>query len=347
MEATPATDLALAAAQLSNGNLLGAMRDKDTHRLKVIAWDIDYTGGVSRLDAALGDVIDQVAVTRIPGHLAATACTQAGQKLGIAVWDCILKTGTTTYTVKRLGDNGQEEPVRAARVAAACWAKGLVTAIQDPDTNHLKLIAWHVASDFTVVKKAVVTAQIEVDRIAIVNVSESNDDPRNRFATAVRKTDGSMQVNVWDVAADASSIRLRDVDAPPSPANIKDVAITSMGALYASDLKLSTGQIATAAIRNIDNKYRLTSWTVSSNGKLSRTVDVTSAEVKRVTLDFLHTINLQRDFSSTPLYEIFSAVEFTDGKLGLLKWSAFVDPIVSTAQVMVSAASARHGAMQR
>ena len=328
-DGTTIAGLAAAGVQLSNGNLAGAFRDKDSGKLKVVVWDVSYNAAITRLAHQVSGPVQQVSIARGPQGKAVTAVTNSSHEVEIAVWDCVTVSGPAGYDVRKLGDNSAAAAVKAAGVAVAGWNKGVVTAIQDLDTGHLKLIAWEIRNDFTVVKKSEVGAIIQVDRVAIVN---TGDPARNRLATAARKTDMTLQVNIWDLEPDASAFHLRDVDSPPNPAHVKELALTSMGALYWANQKLSSGQIATAAIRNTDNKYRLTSWTVSGNGKLSRSADQTYQEVKQVSLDYLQTVSRQGDFASTPMYEMISAVVTADDKLQLFCWSAFIDTVLNVAQ---------------
>ena len=332
-EGTTVSDLAASAVQLSNGNLAGAFQDKDSGKLKVVVWDVSYNSAITRLADQVSGIAGQVSIARGPQGKAVTAVTNANHELDIAVWDCVTASGPAQYDVRKLGDNSAAAAIKAARVAIAGWSNGVVTAIQDFDTGHLKLIAWEIKNDSTVVKKSEVAALIQVDRLALVN---TGDPSRNRLATAARKSDLTLQVNIWDLEADGSAFHLRDVDSPPDPAHVKDLALTSMGALYRADQKLSSGQIATAAIRNTDNKYRLTSWTVSGNGKLSRTADLTNLEVKQVSLDYLQTVSRQGDFASTPMYEMVSAVVTADDKLQLLCWSAFIDTVISLSRTFTA-----------
>jgi len=325
-EGSTISGLASAAVQLSNGNLAGAFQDKDTGKLKVVVWDVSYNSSITRLADQVSSQVRQVSIARGPQGKAVTAVTNANHEVEIAVWDCVTVSGPAGYAVRKLGDNSAAAAIKAARVAVAGWNKGVVTAIQDFDTGHLKLVAWEIRNDFTVVKKSEVGAMIQVDRLAIVN---TDDASRNRLATAARKSDDlTLQVNIWDLETDGSAFHLRDVDAPPDPAHVKDLAIASMGALYWTDQKLSSGQIATASIRSADNKYRLTSWKISGNGKLSRSGDLTNLDVKKVSLDYLQTVSRKGNFASTPMYEIVSAVVTADDKLQLLCWSTYIDTVI-------------------
>ena len=333
-EGTTVSGLAASAVQLSNGNLAGAFQDKDTGKLKVVVWDVDYNGAIARLGDQVTDVARQSSIARGPQGKAVTASTNANQEVDIAVWDCVTVSTPAKYDVRRLGDNSSAAKIKAARVSVAGWSKGVVTAIQDSDTGHLRLIAWEIKNDWTVVKKSEVGALIQVDRVALVNTGDLSG---NRLATAARKNDDlTLQVNIWDLEADGSAFHLRDVDSPPDPAHVKELALASMGALYWTDQKISSGQIATAAIRNENNKYRLTSWTVSGNGKLSRTADLTNLEVKQLSLDYLQTVSRQGDFASTPMYEIISAVVTADDKLQLLCWSAFIDTVIPAVRTVTA-----------
>jgi hypothetical protein len=322
IEGTTISKLAVSAVQLNQGNLAGAFREKDTGNLKVVVWNVDYDGAITRLGDQVAGAAQQVSIGRDAHGKAVTAVVNAAGEVDIAVWDCVLKSGGG-FQVQKLGDNSAAPKIKATRVAVAAWGKGVVTAIQDRDNGHLKLIAWEIKGNWQVVKSSEVGTDIQVDRVAVTN---TDAPPRNRLATAVRKNDLTLHVHVWDLEADGSAFHLRDSDAPPDPAHIKDVAIASMGALYWTDQKIASGQIATAAIRNTDNKYRLTSWTISGNAKLSRTADITNLEVKQVSLDYLQTVNVPDKM--TPMYEMISAVVTADGKLQLLWWRAFIDTVI-------------------
>ena len=234
---TTVSDLAVCDVQLSNGNLAGAFSDKDTGKLKVVVWNVDYNGAVTRLAAQMADVAGQVSITRESQGKAVTAATNANHEVTVTMWDCVTKAGQAQqYDVKKIADNSAAAKVKANRVGVASWKKGVVTAIQDSDTGNLKLIAWEIKNDGTIVKTSEVGMNTQIDRLAICNTGDASG---NRLATAIRKSDLTMQVQIWDLENDGSAFHLRDTDAPPDPAHVKELSLTSIGALYWANQKIA------------------------------------------------------------------------------------------------------------
>lgn len=258
----------------------------------------------------------------------AVAAIGAGNDLQISIWDQVLPSGSQTYKLKRLGDNGTDT-VKATRVAMAPWSKGVVTAIQQHGSNHLQLIAWHVDDKGNVTKKGASHAtDAEIDQVAIVNTDLDRENIGNRLVTAVRESDKVLKVMVWDVAHDGTKFFRRDTDSPPAPAHVAHLALAPMGPLVEIDKALVAAQVATAAVRLQGGKLRLCLWNISKNGRLSRAYDKDFEVVKEVSMDFWG-IFTNTVGPPTPESTVVAAATMADNSLGLFSFGAYVNTIIS------------------
>jgi hypothetical protein len=324
----PATALATTAGGVG---LVAAVQDKDGGKLKAILWGVDYNDKLTWQDAARLDTASAFAITGIGSLIMrrlAVAAIGVGNDLQISVWDKVLPSGSQTYELKRLGDNGTDT-VKATRVAIAPWSKGVVTAIQQHGSNHLQLIAWHVDDKGNVTRKGASHAtDAEIDQVAIVNTDLDRENIGNRLVTAVRESDKVLKVMVWDVAYDGTKFFRRDTDSSPAPAHVADLALAPMGPLAEIDKTLVAAQVATAAVRLQGGKLRLCLWNISKNGRLSRAYDNDFAVVKEVSMDFWK-IGTNTVGPPTPESIVVAAAAMADNSLGLFQFRASVNTIIS------------------
>jgi len=324
----PATALATTAGSLG---LAAAVQDKDSGKLKAILWGVDYHDKITWQDAAVLDTASAFAITGMGSLIMrrlAVAAIGASNDLQISVWDQVLPSGSQTYKLKRLGDNGTDT-VKAAHVAIAPWSKGVVTAIQQHGSNHLQLIAWHVDDKGNVTRKGTSHAtDAEIDQVAIVNTDLDRENIGNRLVTAVRESDKLLKVVVWDVAHDGTKFFRRDTDSPPAPAHVADLALAPMGPLVLIDKALVAAQVATAAVRLQGGKLRLCLWNISNNGRLSRAYDNDFEAVKEVSMDFWK-IGTNTVGPPTPESIVVAAAAMADNSLVLFQFGASVNTIIS------------------
>jgi hypothetical protein len=326
------------------GYLVAAVKDKNSGELKVIYWQASAAPSLSInwLDALTvpgQGQIDQLAICAYQqaggSWKAVTASTDGNKSLSVTVWDGVWESGSS-FKVKQLGRNTNATANKATTVAIASWGGGVVTAVREPGTDKLKLIAWEITPNFEVLQKGTKTdpdPTATIDELKMVQV-RTPSAPYDTVATAARHLDKSLEVITWDVGDGGSTIKLLGRAQPPAPAFMQTFSIASPPAY---DLQLTgggeasfRGQIITAGIRHIDpGALRVTAWLLESGGGLQRILDVDLPAEKHVALDYLFTGTHQGDFGTFPMYEVSMGVRMPDGKLGFMVGALYDDGVVT------------------
>jgi hypothetical protein len=330
----------LLAATDCMGRVVTATTEKDTGKLKLTLWSVGQGHKAeiedefhSRDDLPKG--VKELAVASY-GESIVVAVRDAHTLLRVLAWHFVPPEEEQSPVgphvepgLHLIGDSFADPKHRERRiraVAVACCGPRFVTAVREDQTNNLRVIAWEATPDGKIEQTgaSVVGAGGPISDVSIVDVDDK------RLVTAVRMHDGELKLIVWDILQNGKLVNHRYEDAPPSPRAVDDVAVTTFGPDIMLNEELAPVQVATAAVRHVGGKLRVTTWDLSDQGLLRRMTDIDFDPVREVALTSLGegtwTTSVSRD--STPQYGLLAAVRDDHDELRLFGWRSAHDNVL-------------------
>lgn len=322
----------------AGGQFATAVRNSDG-QLNVIGWNRTTGGSLIREGTTAAGAASEIAITDGEGFV--TALRNGLGNLQLIAWSA---SSGSAANIKREGSvsAGAVSQVSATKLAGLGSLDGRVaTAVRNGEGN-LQVDVWdfHNASDQVTRRSTLVGGA--VSEVAVKTLRHGSSlNQATRFATAVRNSEGKLQIDIWDVDANGQLTRKGKASAS---------AVTSAAAKN----KIAIGRwddddIFTASI-NADGKLEITQWAVSESGLLTKgDLATTGGEVTEIAASGSATVmRLKNDDGTFKLINwriingqlvrhgenewdgkvtqvaatgsVLSATRMSDGTLRLVKW---------------------------
>ncbi len=286
------------------GNRIATAVRNAAGNLKVILWQVEYDGSVTRLGSEEGEPMERTRLaigslqrspeTKVTRARFVTAIRNKTGKLKLTVW-----TTREDGSIVRRG-SGKTGEIEDAEFALTTFGVDLVVTAVHDSLGRLKLISWRVKSDGTLSRLKDFTGE-KVDQISLASYDSFPTDT-GRLAAAVTTQNGNLQISAWSLDGDDGEFHL--LDTFNSPAGMKDVVAAT----------LSHRRIATAA-RDLQDQLVVHTWDFDASGHASLHSSAGGGEIS--TLD-MTTQNATR---------VVTAVCDASGQLALITWDAIDDVV--------------------
>lgn len=238
---------------LGDGRVLIAVRDGDGN-LVVKNWEITPNGTLKRVgDTAIqgqpAGAINCVAVGAISKGRVVTAVGDSNGKLKLIVWEILANGG-----IKRLSDSGlQGEAITLVNVVGGADGR-VYTAVRN-STGNLKLVSWQISSNGKSVTRIDDSGQAGggIDSLSSITfiAGELFAGFSDRVVTAICTKEGSLNLLVWQVAANGAFTRVEEFSEQIGKTNFVRIA----------PLPLSTHLYITA-VRDNMGRLKLNTWRI-------------------------------------------------------------------------------------
>jgi hypothetical protein len=136
------------AATKWDGGIVTAVQESSSDKFRVIYWNIDASGKPSQADskyALSGVSMSEVSMCATSPMGVVTAGRDQDNKLRLISWDYVpfSPAGPAPGVVRRAH---HQENLPIERVAICSFTGGVVTAVQEAQSNDLKIISWKVVN---------------------------------------------------------------------------------------------------------------------------------------------------------------------------------------------------------
>jgi hypothetical protein len=286
------------------GNRIATAVRNAAGNLKVILWQVEYDGSVTRLGSEEGEPMERTRLaigslqrspeTKVTRARFVTAIRNKTGKLKLTVW-----TTREDGSIVRRGSRKTGE-IEDAEFALTTFGVDLVVTAVHDSLGRLKLISWRVNSDGTLSRLKDFTGE-KVDQISLATYDSFPTDT-GRLATAVTTQNGKLEISAWSLDSDDGEFH--PLDTFNSRTGMKDVAAAT----------LSHRRIATAA-QDFQDQLVVQTWDFDASGHISLHSSAGAGEIS--TLD-MTTQNAAR---------VVTAVRDASGQLALITWDA-IDELV-------------------
>jgi hypothetical protein len=274
-------------------NLVTAGQDSRGN-LKVIIWEVDADGNVTRSGDASAGQISLVSATGMATRRFATAVQDGDSNLKVIVWDVdsdgnVIRRGAGSAGAIGLVSATAVKP----RSAADIMTDRLVTAVQD-SVGNLKVIVWDVDSDGNVTRRGAGSAGA-IGLVSTVTVKSrfSNHDLSSGLVTAVQDSVGNLKVIVWDVDSDGNVTRKGAESA------------SAIGLVSTANLVLRSKFVT--AVQDSRSNLKIIMWEVDRAGNVTRSGDISAGQISLIS-------------ASLVVINFATAVRDGDGNLKVIAW---------------------------
>lgn len=240
----------------SNKKVVVAMRRQSDDKLKVLVWNLDFSNGSPRFQAAgsrLEGVVSAVAVTGARNFLgAAVAVRTAEQTLKVIPY----RLSASDTTIIRGADYEAGEVSSIFDITAI--PRGVVAAMRDAD-GYLRVISLQTSPNGNISgnKEALVWSSGQVSDVKITTTPNA---AAGNVVTTVRDSVGELRLMSWTMGDDGSDIRRGSSVA----AGAATKASSSGGTVY-SYPGAAARDVLLTAMRDGDGNFRLIEWEVNLN----------------------------------------------------------------------------------
>lgn len=271
-----------------NTNAMTAIRD-ETGDLKVIAWQIETNGQITRKGSQSGGPVNDIAITRFPDETGAiTAVKTDNGNLKLIAWELM-----PDLNITRRGDIDAGNIKSADITTTNSVFKGVISATVDQD-NQLKVIAWQFnGQNKTFTRKGDNTAGAVSGAIQIARAPISGHD---LVVTAVKDKNNDLKLIVWQV--DATGKITRKGSATAGIFNLVDLTVGNNGYLITT---LGDGSGA----------LRMIAWQITPMGEIERAGAESAGEISKVASSYIY--RQGKEF-------LLAAVRDSDNKLKVICW---------------------------
>jgi WD40 repeat protein len=188
-----------------------------------------------------------------------------------------------------------------------------ITAVRD-GSDHLKIIAWKVASDGSKITRKGEAAAGSISDVAIGELTT------NLFVTVVR-TGGDLKLIAWHISDDANTITRKG---EATGGAVSRVTIVPTGP-NPRDSLLTPAQSLVTALEKGDGNLKVIAWQVSSDGStITRKGEASAGSVSEVSALWYGALEQTNTTNERNL--VATAVQ-TGGKLKIIAWSESLDVV--------------------
>ncbi|WP_334139908.1 hypothetical protein [Methanothrix soehngenii] len=259
----------------SNAYLIASATQDSNGYLKVIIWNVNDDGTITRISDASAGKITQVSLTKggnyysagkeVPGQFLVTAAQDSQRNLNVISWQ-VDENG-------RVVKKGQASAGKIGLVSATGLDDLVATATQDSNGN-LKVIVWGIDEYGVISRKGDSgSAGEKISQISEGQRGRKTDTGSRRLYTAVQDSNGNLKVIVWEI--DKNGVISRKGDSGSAAGKIGLVSTASI--LIPGDIE--NDYLATAT-QDSNGNLKVIVWEIDKNGVISRKGDSGSAAGK-------------------------------------------------------------------
>jgi hypothetical protein len=264
--------------------------------LKLISWQINTAGPVTRLGDSGGQAGSASSIDIARGNRYVVACRDGDGDLKLISW-----TLGATGQLTRAGDSGGQAGTASLIKIVALSDTLFVVACRDGDGD-LKLISWRLNSNGSLTRLGDSgNAAGSVSDISMLNFPGSQ-----RIVTSVRDGDGDLKLIVWDVSTAGAITRRGDSANQAGEAMLIRSAVDAFGHVVTS-------------VRDGSGDLKLITWNVSANGLVVTRLKDSGNQAGAIGDNSL--VNLPDG--------VVSAVRTAEGSLRLIAWSIAADGTIT------------------
>jgi hypothetical protein len=292
----------VAATNIGGNRVVTAVRN-EAGNLKLIVWQVEYDGSVTRLGSAEGEPMPRTRLAIAPLQRPPFTDVRRGRFVtAIRLTTGLVKLTVWTVredgTIVRRGSRKTGETQDADFALATFSSDRVVTAVHDA-VGRMKLISWHVDDEGTVTRLDDAIGE-KVDEIALATYDSFPPDTGRLATIATAASDGALKVRAWSVDEAGAFQLLGSKEVEFS----KDIAASA----------LSHRRIVTAS-RDAQNRLVVRSWDFDEAGNPSVHATGHAGEVSNV------------DVTSLAATRVVTAVRNGSGDLTIITWDG-VDDLV-------------------